>query len=258
MQVNPDKTELAAAIQTASEWVAGNLLVIDTESTDMNWLAQKIGTSSDGKPLFETDEKAIVRYVKKEPFDQYLERLTTAESKQITRWVDAAAKGGFQRAVGIFDLVQIAGIRLDGSGSFDHLLYPAHEISPEAIKVHKKSWKAIVDSGRAVYWSGIYPELYNKLRNATVIAYNSFFDSRGVAHANRIHGMAQFRGLKWVCAMHLYSQFRGEPGKYGGYRWIGLSEAISQCGLKQDAAHDAMGDVSMTAALVNFMASYQG
>ncbi|EHZ0494767.1 3'-5' exonuclease, partial [Salmonella enterica] len=58
-----------------------------------------------------------------------------------------------------------------------------------------------------------------------------------------------------VCAMKLYAEYRGEPGRFNGYKWHKLVDAAAHEGVVvEDKAHRALADCKMTLGLVRALA----
>ena len=53
--------------------------------------------------------------------------------------------------------------------------------------------------------------------------------------------------------MKQYAQFRGERGRYGGYRWQSLDAAGRQCGILMANAHRARMDTQLARAVFYHM-----
>ncbi len=118
-------------------------------------------------------------------------------------------------------------------------------IESGASKVHGYTAEALADSP---VFKQVYPDILDAINGRRVVVYNARYDRRVF---DTEVGMLGARGLLsgrylpvWECAMGWYSQFVGEPGKRGGYKYQKLP----------GGDHSALGDCRATLKVLKDMA----
>ena len=87
-----------------------------------------------------------------------------------------------------------------------------------------------------------------------IVAYNASFDL----------GFLQGQGISlvdkpYICAMETFSRIYGKRRKYGGgWEWQSLETCADYYGLKNEQAHNALGDAKLTLACFKAMLSNKG
>jgi DNA polymerase III epsilon subunit-like protein len=93
------------------------------------------------------------------------------------------------------------------------------------------------------------------LAGQTIVAYNMDFDWRMLQQTAQVYGLPNVRVAHKHCAMKEYARFKGQFDlKKRQYSWHSLSTACTQQKIPVENAHDALGDVRMTLALIRRMA----
>lgn len=151
------------------------------------------------------------------------------------------------------EIVQIGIIDKHGSTILNTLVKPTRPVTAQVIAVHGITNDMLRD---APPFSELYVKLSALLAGQTLVAYNMDFDWRMLAQTAALYGLPNvFTGPRH-CAMKEYAKYRGQFDlKKRGYRWYSLSEACKQQRIKVENAHDALGDVLMTLALIKKMAA---
>lgn len=150
--------------------------------------------------------------------------------------------------------VQVAIIDSKGDTLLSELVKTDEPIHPKALAVHGKTPEMLAEKG-------INPvDMLGKIReiagNHTLVAYNYQFERKVMrvmsAHYQRHEQLAMENIL---CAQALYAKFYGQPNyKYNEYKWHKLTLACKRQGIAVEDAHDALGDVKMTLALIKSIA----
>lgn len=155
------------------------------------------------------------------------------------------------------EIVQIAVLDHNGEALLDCLVQPTKPIPPEATAVHGITDADVAD---ALPFGLLVPVLGHLLRERTVVIYNAEYDLRLLQQSAGPQGWGAWmrgtlRDCRPVCAMLLYAEFYGEPGRAGQFRWQKLDKAAEQCGIGWDgAAHRARADADMCRRIVRHMA----
>lgn len=141
--------------------------------------------------------------------------------------------------------VEIAVADPEGNPLINTTVKPRLPIEPGATKIHGYTIDGLAE---APAFREVYPQLLDALKDKRVIVYNARYDRRVF---DTEVGMLGARGLlsgrylpAWECAMGWYSQFVGEPGKRGGYKYQKLP----------GGDHSALGDCRATLKVLETMA----
>jgi DNA polymerase III epsilon subunit-like protein len=180
--------------------------------------------------------------------------------EEVSRWAqDLMNRGNFYvldtetTGVGKGDeIVQIGIVDKQGNIVMNQLIKPVISIPNGASAVH-----GIYDSDveDAPTFKEIYVDLSKMLAGQIMIAYNMDFDWRMLQQSSAKYRLPDIRTGKRDCAMKQYAKFNGKwNSKRRSYVWHKLGNAIDQEGLMVENAHDAVGDVLMTLALIKKMA----
>ena len=152
------------------------------------------------------------------------------------------------------EIVQIGIVDKDGNIVMNQLVKPTFSIPDGASAVHG-IYDADVEDAPA--FSQVYLELSKQLAGETVIAYNMDFDWRMLQQTSGKYRLPNIRTGKRDCAMKQYARFNGKwNSRRRSYVWHKLASAVEQEGLEIGNAHDAVGDVMMTLALIKKMAEF--
>lgn len=155
------------------------------------------------------------------------------------------------------EIVEICVIDSHGSILLNTLVKPTKPIPAEATAIHGITNEMV---SYAPAWTDLCGAIEELFRRFGFVIYNADYDLRIIRQTYALHGRAS-DGAPWqlaahsVCAMKLYAEYRGEPGKYSGYKWHKLVDAAAHEGVKvEEQAHRALADCRMTAGIVNAVA----
>ncbi len=150
------------------------------------------------------------------------------------------------------EIVQIGIVDKNGEVVMNQLVKPSRSIPNGASAVHGIYDDDVAD---APVYKDVYIELSKLLAGEVVVAYNMDFDWRMLQQTGLKYRLPDIRTGKRDCAMKQYAKFNGKwNGKRRSYVWHKLGNAVELEGLTVENAHDAVGDVLMTLALVRKMA----
>ncbi len=150
------------------------------------------------------------------------------------------------------EVVQIGIIDSKGYTLLDTLVRPTLPVPPMVTRIHGITNETLVDASP---FSDHYVRLSALLAGRTVVAYNMDFDWRMLVQSAKVYGLPPFRTGERLCAMKAYAQFRGKFDlKRRTYSYHKLGEACVQQKIPVVKAHNALGDVRMTLALLHKMA----
>lgn len=146
------------------------------------------------------------------------------------------------------EAVQIAVIDSAGKTLLDTLVKPTVPVDPGAYAIHKIGQTELEN---APDFADVRRQLEDALLDKQVVIFNANYDTA------ILRNMA-FDGFMAApfCAMLAYAEFNGEPGRYGGYKWVSLVNACQAMGVPVRDAHTALGDCLMTLDLMKAMAAY--
>jgi DNA polymerase-3 subunit epsilon len=129
--------------------------------------------------------------------------------------------------LGQFEIIEIAITDLNGGVILDTLVKPTKFlISEKAREVHGITDDEVKDSPTFLE---LFPKFKSIVENKTVLIYNAKFDISAIQQSTclKLSQTTQFQ-----CLMLLYSTFKGQLRKNGGYKWQKLPEGN----------HRALGD----------------
>lgn len=150
------------------------------------------------------------------------------------------------------EIVDIAIINMSGDVLLDTWVMPKGPIPRDASDSHGITLEKLRKAG-ALPWPAHHNTVQSLLDEASeIVIYNAEFDTRILDQTARIHGLElQLPKHKVRCAMLDYAQFRGEVGRYGGFRWHKLIDAFErETGMRAFEGHVARADCSMVLALM--------
>lgn len=154
---------------------------------------------------------------------------------------------GFRK---IDEIVQIGIVDKNGEVVMNTLVKPTIPMPREVINIHSITDDMLTD---APDFSEIYTRLSVLLAGQPVVAYNMNFDWRLLLQSGQRYGLPPIQTGKRHCAMKRYAEYRGVRGARG-YRSHKLVAACQHEKITVKNAHDALGDVRMTLALIRKMA----
>ncbi|EPJ5225147.1 3'-5' exonuclease [Klebsiella pneumoniae] len=155
------------------------------------------------------------------------------------------------------EIVEICIIDSHGSIMLNTLIKPTKPIPDEAIAIHGITNEMVAF---APAWTDICRTLEELFMRFGFVIYNADYDIRLIKQTYALHGQSSVAApymlaYNSVCAMMLYAEYRGEPGKYKGYKWHKLVDAAEREGVKLEGqAHRALADCKMTLGLVRALA----
>jgi DNA polymerase-3 subunit epsilon len=141
--------------------------------------------------------------------------------------------------------VEVAIADPEGEPLVHTTIHPKLPIESGASKVHGYTAEALADSPA---FKEIYPDILDAINGRRVIVYNARYDRRVFDTEVSMLGARSLLSGRylpaWECAMGWYSQFVGEPGKRGGYKYQKLP----------GGDHSALGDCRATLKVLQEMA----
>ncbi len=149
------------------------------------------------------------------------------------------------------EIVQIGIASLEGEELFNSFLKPARARSwSDAQRVHGIAPADVKDAPTI----GELAEPLKRIVHGRPLAiYNAKFDMKMLWQSIKAaNATAQYQWLydvNYECVMVEYAAYWGQRGRYG-YKWQRLGNACQQQGVRVVAAHDALGDAKLTAALI--------
>jgi DNA polymerase III subunit epsilon len=155
---------------------------------------------------------------------------------------------GFRNA----DIVQIGILDAGGQVLMEQLIKPSGPIPYQASAVHGITDAMVVDAPGI---DTVFDRFADLIAGRVIVAYNSEFELEILRGVRRRYKLPPVSPMSWNCAMKAYARFRGVWNhSRGGYRWYKLTEACMQQGIQIAGAHRAIGDCTMTLALLRKMA----
>ncbi|HDG1673853.1 TPA: 3'-5' exonuclease [Kluyvera cryocrescens] len=155
------------------------------------------------------------------------------------------------------EIVEICIIDSYGFVLLNTLVKPTKPIPDEAIAIHGITNEMVAF---APTWTDICGAVEELFRRFGFVIYNADYDIRIIRQTYALSGNAS-AAAPWlladhsVCAMKLYAEYRGEQGKYHGYKWHKLIDAAASEGVAVEGkAHRALADCQMTVGIVKAMA----
>lgn len=151
----------------------------------------------------------------------------------------------------------IAIIAPDGKMLIDYLIKPTISIDEGAESVHGISNEMVQN---APAWADVRAQIWDVLRDKTVVIYNAAYDMSILENADCDAGKDDVQideiAAGWECAMEQYAQFWGDWNDYRqSYKWQRLTAACAQQEIEvQTRPHSALGDCLRTLAVIQAMA----
>jgi len=150
------------------------------------------------------------------------------------------------------EIVQMGIVDKHGNTIMNQLVKPTVSIPDGASNVHGIYDLDVAD---APTFKDIYIDVSKMLAGQVVIAYNMDFDWRMLQQSSAKYRLPDIRTGKRDCAMKQYAKYHGKwNSQRRSYVWHKLGNAAAQEGIAVENAHDAVGDVLMTLALIHKMA----
>jgi len=151
------------------------------------------------------------------------------------------------------EVVDVAVVDLDGRTLLDRLVMPERPIPLDASAVHGIYDHHVANAPR---WPQVVGDLNMAVTSRRVVVYNVGYD-RPIIEALSAQYGAIVPARTWDCAMLAWSDFCGEPGKWGSYKWHKLDEAARRIGIPP-GGHRALGDALACREVVMAMARADG
>jgi len=149
------------------------------------------------------------------------------------------------------EICQIAIVDYDGAVLLDTYVNPTRGIPQAATNIHHITDATVKN---APTWPIVRQDVLEIIDGRNVIVYNATYDRKLMHWSDEAWHDARIDYTKtspWHCAMEAYAEFYGEIHPYyGSYIWQSLTNAMIQCGLKVDIAHNALADCQMTLRLL--------
>lgn len=154
------------------------------------------------------------------------------------------------------ELVELAIIDTTGKVLVDELIKPTVSVPPDASRIH-----GITDSVLRKAGAKTWPLHYDSVRKIVLasnmlLVYNLEYDERIIRQTCGKYDLRNPLGsIRRQCFMLKYAEYRGLPGRYGGYRWHKLEDAYShECG-NSTQEHRALSDCRMVLDVMQAVAS---
>lgn len=183
-----------------------------------------------------------------------------AISQRAHQWLDEGYLFIDTETTGLGDDAEIVEICIIDSHGFimlNTLIKPTKPIPDEAIAIHGITNEMVAF---APAWTDICGAVEELFRRFGFVIYNADYDIRLIKQTYAINGRGS-DAAPWmlaahsVCAMNLYAEYRGEPGRFNGYKWHKLVDAAAHEGVKVEGqAHRALADCKMTLGIVKALA----
>ncbi|MFP1869250.1 3'-5' exonuclease [Lonsdalea quercina] len=155
------------------------------------------------------------------------------------------------------EIVEICVIDSRSAIILNTLVKPTKPIPAEVTAIHGITNEMVA---YAPTWKDIHGAVVELFINYEFVIYNADLDVRLIRQTAELNGLGLDSGdgfieSRSVCAMDLYAQYRGEPGKRKGYKWHRLVDAAAHEGVSvEGVAHRALADCKMTVGIVKAMA----
>ncbi|AVV22322.1 3'-5' exonuclease [Salmonella enterica] len=181
-------------------------------------------------------------------------------SQRAKRWLDDDRLFIDTETTGLGDdaeIVEICIIDKNGFIMLNTLIKPTKPIPDEAIAIHGITNEMVA---HAPTWKDVHGAVADLFFNYGFVIYNADYDTRLIRQSAELNGLwtdglSSFMDEYSLCAMKLYAEYRGEPGKYHGYKWHKLVDAAAHEGVVVEGkAHRALADCKMTLGLVRALA----
>ncbi|WP_213714982.1 3'-5' exonuclease [Cedecea lapagei] len=175
-------------------------------------------------------------------------------------WLDADRLFIDTETTGLGDdaeIVEICIIDKNGFIMLNTLVKPTKSIPAEATAIHGITDEMVM---YAPTWKDIHGAVVSLFFEYGFVIYNADYDSRLICQTAKLHGLdndgfGHFVSEHSECAMMLYAEYRGEPGRFNGYKWHKLVDAAAhEAVVVEGKAHRALVDCKMTLGLVSALA----
>jgi len=154
-------------------------------------------------------------------------------------------------------VIEIGIVDAKGDLVFESLVNPNKPIPKESSAINGITDEMVAD---APTWKDIWEKVDQVLKNRIVGIYNAEFDLRLLKQThNHCCGVWNFDNRKAFCAMRMYAAFYGDWNpRSNGYRLQKLEQAGRNCQIALPNSHHAVDDARLTAAVMEYIANYQG
>ena len=159
------------------------------------------------------------------------------------------------------EILQIAVIDSDGNELMNTRVRPTRKQQwPKAQEIHGTSPEDVADAPTI---DELLPQIADLFSDSRIVAYNLAYDKRLMAQSLAIAGIKDEweeirKSSAWGCVMLAYAEMNGDWSNYHqSFKWVKLVDACEKNDVKVKDAHDALGDVRMTLALVERMAQVE-
>lgn len=154
-------------------------------------------------------------------------------------------------------VIEIGIVDAKGDLVFESLVNPNKPIPKESSAINGITDEMVAD---APTWKDIWEKVDQVLKNRIVGIYNAEFDLRLLKQThNYCCGAWNFDNRKAFCAMRMYAAFYGDWNpRSNGYRLQKLEQAGRNCQIALPNSHHAVDDARLTAAVMEYIANYQG
>lgn len=181
-------------------------------------------------------------------------------SERAKGWLDAGRLFIDTKTTGLGgddEIVEICIIDKHGFIMLNTLVKPTKSIPAEATAIHGITDEMVM---YAPTWKDIHGSVASLFFEYGFVIYNANYDARLICQTAKLHGLendgfGHFVSEHSECAMMLYAEYRGEPGRFNGYKWHKLVDAAEhECVKIEGKAHRALADCKMTLGIIKAMA----
>lgn len=156
------------------------------------------------------------------------------------------------------EIVEICIIDRNGVIMLNTLIKPTKDIPAEATAIHGITNEMVK---HAPTWRDVHGAVAALFCEYRFVIYNADYDTRLITQTAALYGLnddfCEALKIYSKCAMQLYAEYRGVPGKYSGYKWHKLVDAAAHEGVEIGGkAHRALADCQMTLGVVRSMAQW--
>lgn len=185
--------------------------------------------------------------------------INTTISQHAKRWLNDGYLFIDTETTGLGDdaeIVEICIIDKNGFIMLNTLIKPTKPIPDEVIAIHGITNEMVA---HAPTWKDVHGAVVNLFFNYGFVIYNADNDTRLIRQTAELNGLGTDGLSSFIdhslCAMMLYAEYRGEPGRYHGYKWHKLVDAAAHEGVVVEGqAHRALADCKMTLGVIKALA----
>ncbi|MCR1301069.1 MULTISPECIES: 3'-5' exonuclease [unclassified Enterobacter] len=181
-------------------------------------------------------------------------------SQRAKKWLEDDRIFIDTETTGLGDDAEIVEICLIDSAGFimlNTLVKPTKPIPAEATAIHGITDEMVM---YAPTWKDIHGAVASLFFEYGFVIYNADYDTRLIYQTAKLYGLendgfCHFLNERSDCAIMLYAEYRGEPGRFKGYKWHKLVDAAAHERVSVEGkAHRALADCRMTLGIIDALA----